>query len=107
MIGHILTSRQDMSQVVEMQANGQHAAEIVMQAAQHVISCVYCTEMELSLKHAMIGTAGYARGGSLTGGRTLGAANAQGRRTLPRIPTQLNESPQRHWFTAFSESIER
>ncbi|KAF4603972.1 hypothetical protein EYR38_004388 [Pleurotus pulmonarius] len=35
MIGHILTSRQDMSQVVEMQANGEHAAEIVMQAAQH------------------------------------------------------------------------
>ncbi|KAF4576900.1 hypothetical protein EYR36_000501 [Pleurotus pulmonarius] len=35
MIGLILTSRQDMSQVVEMQANGEHAAEIVMQAAQH------------------------------------------------------------------------
>ncbi|KAF7440855.1 hypothetical protein PC9H_001203 [Pleurotus ostreatus] len=35
MIGSILTSRQDMSQVVEMQANGEHAAEIVMQAAQH------------------------------------------------------------------------
>ncbi|KAG5221749.1 TKL/TKL-ccin protein [Salix suchowensis] len=34
MIGNILTSRQDMSQVVEMQANGEHAAEIVMQAAQ-------------------------------------------------------------------------
>lgn len=38
MIGNILTSRQDMSQVVEMQANGERAAEIVMQAAQHVIA---------------------------------------------------------------------
>lgn len=44
MIGNILTSGQDMSQVVEMQANGEHAAEIVMQAAQQVISSVIsCT----------------------------------------------------------------
>ncbi|KAJ8468627.1 hypothetical protein ONZ45_g17178 [Pleurotus djamor] len=45
MIGQILTSRQDMDEVVEMQARGTRAAEIVMRAGQQV--SVYAAELRV------------------------------------------------------------